>query len=79
MEVKVSEGRNIKNKDPVASKQGVFACIEKQQLSVVEQQRSSEQELKASLLKKKEKEKVWTLSAIAERLSVWLKLKKPKS
>ncbi len=79
MEVKVSTGRNVRKKDPVIDSQGVFACIEKEELSIGEQERVVEHQQKIEReTEKKKKEKVWSLKAISRRISQWLHLPKPK-
>ncbi len=79
MEVKVSTGRNVRKKDPVIDSQGVFSCIEKEELSVGEQKRVVEHhQKKEQEIAKKKKEKIWSLKAISRRISKWLHLPKPK-
>jgi hypothetical protein len=79
MEVKVSTGRNVRKKDPVIDSQGVFSCIEKEDLSAGEQERVIEHHQKQEqAIEKKKKEKIWSLKAISRRVSQWLHLPKPK-
>ena len=71
MEIKVSEGRNIKARDPVAEKEGVFACIANEDLTRIERERTEHREAEEI-----SDEKVWSISEIAKRLAVWLHLTK---
>lgn len=77
MEVKVSTGRNVRQKDPVIDSEGVFSCIEKDELSAGEQKRVVEHQEK-QLKQEKQKNKTWSLKAISKRISEWLHLPKPK-
>lgn len=72
MEIKVSEGRNVKARDPVVAKQGVFACVESEELTQVEKERTERPVSK----KQVSDTKVWSISEIAKRLTTWLNLTK---
>ncbi len=76
MEVIVSNGRNQPSKDPVIDKQGVFKKIAEESLKPAEKARIKKHQQKQDAIIKT---KIWSIKAIAKRLSDWLHLKKPES